>query len=377
MLFYSIVLLMPFIFRVFFSSIKDEKNKKIYLTCIFMCLFIISSLRGESVGIDTASYRETYCLIRDYGIGAYYRDGESYEYGYLILIWILSRIFHDPQILFVVFSVVTNYAMCKTIYKYSNDPMMASFLYIMWGFASSMNTSRQQFAFAIILLGIPFLEKKNFLKWVLLVLGAATVHKSTLVFLPIAVIPLLRKKSDEFKTMIIVLIGFFGSILLLDHFINLVIYLVPRYYKHFYGQRYGGGTGEASLFWIMLYFLILFMAIRLFYIDIRIRAKASSFIVEERDSTPVVFFMLLTALQCVQPFFVAYVSSLFTRIGVFSRVGLYIMIPYVIKKSCDKYFTNDSRRIIYIVFYLLFGIFAFHIYQQDGYGIIPYSFFWN
>lgn len=372
---YCVLLIFPILIKFILNGNQRIKDpSKVLLIVVFFVLFIISGLRASSVGIDTRQYIVEYCQIRDYGIGAYSKNGGSIEYGYVFLNWLLSRIFYNPQIVFLVYSFVIYFGVGLTIYRYSSNTLMSTFLYIMWSFPSSMNTMRQHFACSIILLSLPYLEKKKLLNFLLAVIIAFLFHKSAIIFAIFIFIPIFSKKNNEFKSFFILLILLLISYFIIDYIISIIIKLIPRYYHYIYGYIYGGGSGEMSFFWQTIYFCLV---IATFFIlkENSINQNNGHRLLNEH-SVIIIMFGLLVALQFEISFFNANVSSIFSRIEVYTKNGLFIIIPYVIENILSKYSSSKKERTIVLLgFYFSFICFGINMIRQDGYGIIPYNIF--
>lgn len=189
-------------FLLLFFSFAERFNLLIsrYVPILFSILIVVifTSIRGD-VGQDTSNYLLMYNDIANYK--------DKLEPGfYYIALFFTSFGFHFNFFIFVttVFSVAFYYF---TILKFvPRKFVVLSFVIIFCDMYMYFNISgmRQGIALSICLVSSYFAFRRKALIFVLIVLFAATVHKSALVFL--VVYPLLKLKVDfSFKKILMIL----------------------------------------------------------------------------------------------------------------------------------------------------------------------------
>ena len=173
---------------------KNRKKDLIFLLIVFVILAITSALR-YSTGYD---YSYTYApgfeeVLNNPDISLF---GHHYEPGYMLLEKIVAFFSSNYQMIFVVTSVLIIGLFCINYAKYSSNVYLSVILFILLSeYYCSMNFIRQTIAGVIALFAIPFLKKKKFLPYLLIVLVASTFHKSALILIPfffINLIPLTK-----------------------------------------------------------------------------------------------------------------------------------------------------------------------------------------
>lgn len=173
---------------------KNRKKDLIFLLIVFVILATTSALR-YSTGYD---YSYTYApgfeeVLNNPDISLF---GHHYEPGYMLLEKMVAFFSSNYQMIFVVTSVLIIGLFCINYAKYSSNVYLSVILFVLLSeYYCSMNFIRQTIAGVIALFAIPFLKKKKFLPYLLIVLVASTFHKSALILIPfffINLIPLTK-----------------------------------------------------------------------------------------------------------------------------------------------------------------------------------------
>ena len=216
------------IFGVLIKNPCNQRQRKVYLFIVFGVLTFLACFRGSNVGTDTISYRLTFQLVKSYGFAGFGAD-HSVEYGYFAVVWLFTKIFSSPQSIIIFFTGTTYIIIAYSIYKYSDDVVLSTFLFVVWILPSTMNGMRQHFAFSLILLSIfKMLENQN-LKALILIIIAINFHNSALIFIPFLLLYPILKKLSGLKGYVVLCLGFIGVTFLLDKIIQIVANYIPRY----------------------------------------------------------------------------------------------------------------------------------------------------
>lgn len=105
---------------------------------------------------------------------------------YLIVAFIKQFISTDNQVPIFIFAAITLSLIMISLYKYSNNMPMATFLFITMGcYAVSMNGVRQYLATAILFCTLPLIKKGKFIPYCIIVWIASTIHASAIIFFPL------------------------------------------------------------------------------------------------------------------------------------------------------------------------------------------------
>ena len=167
-----------------FSRPKDLQPyvmpNKIFIFLAMVSLVVIAGLR-RNIG-DTYFYMHTYSLGKFSWQGINFHD----DFGFYIFQLLLHDLSADPQILVFTTALITNVLIVLTLYRYSRMIELSLFIYIAFGmFTVSMNGIRQSLAAAIVFAATKYLLNGDWKKFMFIVLLAATIHRSALIFIPI------------------------------------------------------------------------------------------------------------------------------------------------------------------------------------------------
>jgi transmembrane protein EpsG len=182
------------------QKITYVKPNKLFSLIVMFALVIVSGLRNN-IG-DTYFYMHSYQVMDFHLKNMKLID----DFGFFILQSLLHHISNDPHILVFFTSLVTNVLIVIALYKYSRMIELSFFVYFTSGmYIVSMNGIRQFLAASIIFVATNLLLKGKWWQFMLVVLFAATIHRTALIFIPIYFI--VRRKAWSKSTFIILLLG--------------------------------------------------------------------------------------------------------------------------------------------------------------------------
>lgn len=194
--------------------------------CVFFPLFFVSAVR-YGVGTD---YFYTYTPIYNR-----IRGGTGFnEVGFTWLTEQLTKVSDDPQILFVVTSLVTVGITTIFLCRYSTRPALSVFLYVIGGYyLFGLSGVRQALATAIFVFSIQYIQQRKVIKYYICILVAASIHTMALGYLAAYFLYRIDWKP---KTRIMLVCGAFAIRPLLSKFIRLIISYTP--YSWYIGSKY-------------------------------------------------------------------------------------------------------------------------------------------
>ncbi|SDN95429.1 EpsG family protein [Acetanaerobacterium elongatum] len=169
----------------FLLSYRGQSKQKnlIFLGISFVMLVVIASLRYE-VGDDYYNYMMVFNSIKNTPLtGAI---TYNYEPGFFLWCKLIQLFTPHFQWFYALSAIATTALVFWFIYKESKLPFLSVYLYMTLMFYYwSLSLMRQIFAAAICTLSIKFIREKKFIPFLLIVLAAASFHKSALIMLPI------------------------------------------------------------------------------------------------------------------------------------------------------------------------------------------------
>lgn len=166
---------------VFFSLIGFFLPRKVNNFLLFICfisLLLFAGLR-LNVGFDYDNYK---IVFTDISYNAEY----FIEPVFLLFTRIFQTITFDYNAYLFVIALISLSLKFRFLYKYSVLPLVAVLLYYSRIYlGSDFGQIRQGIALGVILLTFPYLVKKKFYKFCILVILATLIHVSAILFFPI------------------------------------------------------------------------------------------------------------------------------------------------------------------------------------------------
>lgn len=325
---------------------RQQLLNGISLLAIFTALFAVSACR-LNVGNDYAKYVEFMHLVN---CNAYVPT----EFGFNAVVRAIFAIsgYENYLLVFAFFSFTTVAVFLTAIYKQSDSFAFSFFLFMAFGlYFQSFNTVRYYLALALALYAIPYVLRKEWVKFVLLVLLGATLHKSLLVVLPLYFLASLAWKKWQ-----LVLIALFCStfFFLQDFYLKVVVWLYPTYEDTEYLE---GGTSYVN---ILRCLGVLILALICYKQTVKGNKRNEFY-----------FYCNLGAL-------VLYVCCSF--LPIISRIGYYLTITHIffipallggIEDKKQKRFFTGAVIAAALLYFVLFMLRA----HQPGLRILPYETF--
>lgn len=367
------ILSLSLIMGILIPDINENTNrKKTYLLIIFGAMFFYSAFRGSNVGIDTYNYKMSFYEIKNYGLW------QSFSYlrlekGYILLNYILSCFSNNAQIVLIITSLFISYSFAQCIYKYSENIVLSTFLYIIFIFSSTMNITRQYVALGFILLSFKYLISKKTIKAGILVVIAILFHNTAIVFLPFLVITMPKFKIN---TKIISLFCIISTVIVysFDKGLNLLFRIFPIY-KRFMDLQLYSSESDLSIPWLLCYICIFIGAI------ISIRRENKTEVIDKKnvllkkevynEQSFGLFILLYIA------FIISYIFSkrlwIASRMLAYFKPSLCIVLPNVLEKLLPK--KSAIKYIVYFLFIAIFFVWGYSMFLKDPHGLLPYNFF--
>lgn len=177
------------------GDLSEKKTR--HLALIFACLILwfFMAMRGVSVGVDTKYYSYVFSQFSDIPLSkiftavTYATESETwafdFEPGYRLANKLVSWFSDAPQTITIFNSTLIIALLYNLIRRDSPNYMLSIWLYITLGvYQTEMNVTRNAIAILMVYNGFAFAEKKQFGKYLLVCLIAATFHTAALVFIP-------------------------------------------------------------------------------------------------------------------------------------------------------------------------------------------------
>lgn len=215
---------------------RQQLCNRVCLTAIFLILFLLSACR-LNVGNDYAKYVEFMHLVN---CDAYVPT----EIGFNLLVKLIYGLssYENFLLVFAFYSFVTVLFFLLAMYEQSDEFGLTFFLFMTLGYYfQTFSTVRYYLALALALYSMKFVLRRQWGRFVILILLGATFHKSLLVVIPLYFLASLRWKKWQLGIAAVFCTTF---LFLQDFYLKLVVFLYPTYEDTEYLE---GGTSYISI----------------------------------------------------------------------------------------------------------------------------------
>lgn len=346
---------------------RQQMCNRICLLAIFLILFALSACR-LNVGNDYAKYVEFMHLV----------NCDSYvptEIGFNLLVKLIYGLsgYENYLLVFAVYAFVTVLVFLLAIYEQSDEFPLSFFLFMALGYYfQTFSTVRYYLALAIALYSMKFVLRKQWGRFLALVLLGSAFHKSLLV-----VIPLYFLASRRWKKWQLGLAALFCTtfLFLQDFYLKIVVFLYPTYEDTEYLE---GGTSYINI--LRCAAVLIFAGVVLWMQ----RRQSEINVVEDEDrqvrsdleDDRFRFYFYLNLGALVLYVFCSFLPII-SRIGYYLTVSQILFLPMLLQQIPDK-----KWRRLFRVGVILAAVLYFMMYlsraDNDGVLILPYqSFFFH
>lgn len=348
---YIINMLMIGVYSLFYKLLSNRRRnnktiKKLLISIVTLQLFIILALRKNTVGVDINGY------IRQFHYISYSTFNDilllRHEIGYKLLVKFISYITNNEQVFLAIIAGISIFPIGRFIYKYSKMPFISFALYISFNFyAFVFSGLRQAIAFSIVFISYDYIREQKLFKFLVTVILAALFHKSAIFFIPAYAISKIKLNKKSMSAFLL------GSLLIFV-FRRSIMELVTKYIFDSYNI-----VESRSFTWFLLSLFI--------YIICLLFNKGTI----ERNYRSNELYMLVATGISIMLF--ATVATNAMRMANYYYIFSILLVPEVI------YSIKDSKLALLCAYLLIIGIviLSFWFLYNDGYGIVPYQYFWE
>ena len=318
------------------------------LLAIFTILFLLSALRLE-VGNDYGTYVTT---IHEIYVGGYVVTEPLFN-GVVKLLCDLSG-GENYLLVFAVFAFATIWIFLKVLYEQTDDFPMAFFLFMTLGiYFRTFNTVRYYFVLAITLYSFRYVLRKEYGKFVLLIVLAAFFHKSVLVVIPIYFIANMPWKKWFAPVLIL---GALGMVFFQDFIMKIALMLYPSYKNTIYLETESGLSG--NLMTLVRCVAILIFALLCYQEDWK----------EKQENR---FYFKLNFLAIL-----LYLCGSF--LPLVGRIGYYLITAHILfVPAVLGSIKNEKKKKIFTILVIIAGVIYFLLFlksaNQPGVRVLPYK----
>lgn len=340
-----VVLLLAFI------AYRRSKPRYVFVVLLYIVMSLFAGFRSSIVGTDTGEYaieyEEQYYTDYDLGHGISVLTEEPAFY--YLQKW-LGQLSNEYYVLLIGIAIVFCFFVVISIEKNSLSPVLSLFVFITLGYYTFVfNAARQAIAMAIYMTSIPFLHKKRFWEYSLIVLCAALFHKTIIIAIPLFFIFTMKFSH---KSVIIAIVGGLIIAYALPVLLDYGASLEARYALYKEGRATGGLL--LTLFYTIL---TVFFAV-----------EKKNIRVEYRKAYDVFLNMLMigSAIYLIVSITGAYVEL--TRFAAYFQISTVFLWPILLKAS-----KRPVNKLI-VALALIGHIGFFAIYLSKMANLTPYIF---
>lgn len=341
------------------KQVSKERNR-VFIIYSFFPIFLIQTLRAETVGLDTSAY-----------VSGYYRinnvencwESKNWEQGYVLLNRILGKLTNcNVQVLLGTLSAIILIGIGYFIYKNTEDGTVfwpVFFFITLNHYLTSMCSLRQYAAIAIGINIYTILKKKKSPKAyalsLILLITACMFHSTAFAFILIFLICMLKKVDKKIIVMSMIICIF--PFMCFDLMLNIFFIVFPKYYAYFQmGHDKVAGISFGNTY-------ILFLFLKLFVMGLVFTLDTSNN--RNRELYILVFLSLIGAVISIMTIRIALVW----RFGYYFDIFLILLIPKIVQR------VKRGKFILYFMLILVGWSYYIYLLYTNGAGCVPYTFF--
>ena len=318
MIIYALVAIMPLLVAFFYPKVNDfPKRKRKYLILCGIVLVLFIGLRSRYVGSEDSAnyYRMMQRAISSESWSEYY-SSDFVESGFQFFLYVLSRVFKTPQIMFVVTAVIFVSCVFYCIYKNSENVVLSTIMYITLGIMQfELQGMRQAIAMSICMVAFEFVKKKKLIPFALLMTLALQFHRTSIAFILIYFIALMPYRWWSMLLLVL------GSSVVFAYTDSLMIFANDLFETDYAQTIDSGGFVATAIYVLIIGFAMLFNK----------RALHNKV---DRTASTVMFLTIIGFASYVMRYFGAGISE---RISFYFMFGQIILLPNTIKHIPVEY----------------------------------------
>ena len=238
---------------------KSQKTYKVYKILSIIILILLVGLRGD-IARDDIMYIEIFKRIPSiFNLGIECIKNERVEFGYIILNSIVKTFSENYNLLFLIVAIISFTNLYIFINYFSSYYFYSlAFYYTRWMFLKEFTQIRSALACSFFYVGLIFLEKKKYYKYIIFVIIGSIFHKSILfcVSYPIFLYFVKNKKIEKIIYGSILLLPMINTKEILNKILLNLKLVHPTYLIGYYSSRNSYiGVYYSILFLILLVIL--------------------------------------------------------------------------------------------------------------------------
>lgn len=181
------------------AHFAQKYDRRALLWLPVLLLTVVAGIRGNMVGVDTASYLRMFPWYDSMGLSAVNREFLFYYIGYAIY-----RIFGSVQPVFLAFGLLIYALFFFRLWDFRKTANLgiSTFIFVLFYFGSSMNGLRQYIAIAIVFYATRYLRQERYILFCLFVALSALFHVSSIICFVFVILYIGIRRQYKFRQLI-------------------------------------------------------------------------------------------------------------------------------------------------------------------------------
>lgn len=278
---------------------------------------------------------------------------EANDVGFIFICKLLNNISKNPQIMFLVTSIIINMLIVNTLRKKSDEYELSIFLYITtFIYYSTFNGVRQWLAASIIFASTEYLLERKTIKYIAMVLVATLIHASAIIMIPVYFI--VNNKTFSLRNLLITTI-FIMAVFAYIPFVNILFsFLRDTQYAHYFDIMIEAERG-VNIIRILVYLAPVSIALMLYK--------------RLNNINNLNFDMILNlCIICCLIMILSVKQVFFARLVFYFEIYYLLLIPKLVKIGNIK-----LNRLIYYTICILYLAYSYALLITGDSTILPYS----
>ena len=367
------------LFFILINGVTAKKHRMWYVVSTFFVIFLFAALRKYTIGIDLelhyARNFERIAILPWNEVPSFI----AYDSGFNILCKLISYISTDRQAFIVITSLIVFGSVGRYIYINGKDVVLETFMFLVsFCYMMYMNIIAQAVAMAIFLFAMEFLKEKKYIKYVLAVLLASSIHVSAIILLlmiPLSFLKVDRKNVLRFTVILLFVLVAYNRVF------DIFATIIPEFGRYLEAGNVHGQSTRLGIFALSLILIYAgcFAASIIFIYTSKISPEKDYFISNRKGKA---IKQISTNLLAYGTLIVVCSRLASLQIAVSIRVGYYFcpLAFSLLSRAIDEYRDVRMRFILKAIIYVILIIFfcwSAPTFGANNYGGVPYVFYWN
>lgn len=341
------------------SDVIKEYSFNFFHFLALLLLTIVVAIRYD-VGTDWNTYNSLFNMYKNNPLMTF--GSQEMEFGYYYVNKIVIWFGGGAPVVFGLLALIAWYFSLKSV-SYYLVPLLVFFLFVDEYFFISLNLVRQFTALGIFICSIKFIEKKQFLKFLLCLSFASLFHLSAIILLPLYFLPYKRLYNQKLWIIVYCITLLLANIpIFIELFLKLFIRvtefipLLNVYIRYILNAKFGNFRPEIGLGYIFRVVVSLFLLF------------ASKRVIQAEPKTKVYYVLFFIGLI---------IYNLFYMIPLIVRINHYFIIFRSFILAFTAWFLWKDKSMMWkygimglVILYLALYLFAIH---NGSHGSAPYQ----